>query len=841
MRRLVPHCWAVLLALLSSLAPVSSSSAQQPIVLRAARMLDVVRGQMVSPAVVVIDSGRIVSLNAADAPAGAREVDLGDLTLMPGFMDVHTHLTGDLEGDWVTRVVRETPADGALRGARNAEQTLMAGFTTVRDVGSGGFADVALQHAIDAGLIIGPRIFPVGHAIGITGGHCDATGWAPGVLEADYRRGVADGIDAAVKAVRYQIKHGATWIKICATAGVLSFEGPVGAQQLSDEEMRAIVQEAARHGMKVAAHAHGAEGILAAVKAGVASIEHGSMISDEAIALMKKKGTYLVPTTYLADVIKLDNLPPPIRSKAEYVLPLAKANLTKAIKAGVKIALGTDAAVIPHGLNGHEFGAMVDRGMRPIEAIRAGTVNAADLLGVSDRGVIAPGKLADLVAVQGDPTENIHVVETVDFVMKGGVIVKGAGAPAPLPTATAPTTLTVLRAARMLDVVKGTIVSPAVVVVENGKITSVGGSTPPGAKELDLGDVTLVPGLMDVHTHITSGDVSGNWQYASVLESGVDYALQGVSNARKTLLAGFTTIRDVGSYDFTDVSLMRAIDGGLVVGPRIIPAGHAIGITGGHCDDTGYAPGILEHGPEEGVADGVTEVVEAVRYQIKHGVKVIKVCATAGVFSFEGSVGALQMSDEELQAAVQEAARHGLKVAAHAHGTEGIIAATRAGVASIEHGTVLNDEAIRLMKEKGTYFVPNLYLRTPEAVDESKLPPLTRAKREYIRPRAEESFKKAMAAGLKIALGTDAGVYRHGENGREFGARVDRGMTPIEAIRGATLYAADLLGTSDRGVIAAGKLADLVAVQGNPLDNVRVLESPVFVMKGGVVVKGGGR
>jgi imidazolonepropionase-like amidohydrolase len=266
-------------------------------------------------------------------------------------------------------------------------------------------------------------MIPSGHALGITGGHCDVTGYAPGIAEGSPESGVVDGVDEALKAVRYQAKHGAKVIKICATAGVLSFDATVGAQQLSDEEMRAIVQEARRHGLKVAAHAHGAEGILAAVRAGVASIEHGSLINDEAMALMKQQGTYLVPTTYLVDAIDLTQLPPPIRAKAEGILPLAKANLRLAIRAGVKIAFGTDAAVYPHGRNAREFAALVERGMTPIDAIRAATVNDADLLGVTDRGRIAPGLLADLIAVPGNPLTDVRVLERVTFVMKGGVTV----------------------------------------------------------------------------------------------------------------------------------------------------------------------------------------------------------------------------------------------------------------------------------------------------------------------------------------------------------------------------------------------------------------------------------
>jgi imidazolonepropionase-like amidohydrolase len=402
----------------------SPAAAQQVTVVRAARMLDVVKGEIVSPGVVVVANGKIQSVGPGNLPANARSIDLGDVTLLPGLIDAHTHLTYDISGDWVNRSVTELPADAALRGAMNARKTLLAGFTTVRDVGAGGFADISLMKAIDAGYVQGPRMIPSGHAIGITGGHCDETGWAPGVLELGPKQGVADGVDEVVKAVRYQIKHGAKVIKLCATAGVLSFDATLGAQQLSEAELQAAVQEASRHGLKVAAHAHGTEGIIAAVKAGVASIEHGSMLNDQAVELMKQRGTYLVPTAYLLSTFKFDSMPPPIAAKARQVIPLAQESHRRAFRAGVKIAFGTDAAVYPHGDNAHEFAVYVGYGMKPADAIRTATINAADLLGVTDRAVIAPGKLADLIAVRGNPVEDVKTLQQVLWVMKGGVVVK---------------------------------------------------------------------------------------------------------------------------------------------------------------------------------------------------------------------------------------------------------------------------------------------------------------------------------------------------------------------------------------------------------------------------------
>ncbi len=287
------------------LVACATSTLAQSLVIRADRMLDVDSGEFVSPAVVVVENGRIQGINPVQAPAGAETIDLGDMTLLPGLIDMHTHLMLDLTPNIQLRTVTETTPNWTIRGVVNARKTLIAGFTTVRDVGSVEFVDVALAQASDAGRIEAPRIVPAGHALSITGGHGDAGGFIPGLLESTPEQGVADGVDEVVRAVRYQIKHGAKVIKVLATAGVLSFEEAVGAQQYSFEELQAIVEEARRHGLKVAAHAHGTEGILAAVRAGVASIDHGSMLTDEAVAAMKEHGTYLVPTTYLNDAIDL--------------------------------------------------------------------------------------------------------------------------------------------------------------------------------------------------------------------------------------------------------------------------------------------------------------------------------------------------------------------------------------------------------------------------------------------------------------------------------------------------------------------------------------------------------
>ena len=393
-----------------------------PTVLRAARLLDVETGEMHTDAVIVVENGTITAVNPATVPDVMHDMDLGDVTLLPGFIDTHTHLGGEISATSFTDALTRTEAYAAFNAVKYGGITLRAGFTTVRDFG--GDVTVELGKAVERGDIIAPRVIPSRNSLGITGGHCDVTGYAPGIREGGPEEGIADGPWEVVEAVRYQIKHGAKVIKTCATAGVLSMEGPVGAQQYTLEELTAMVEEAARHGMKVAAHAHGPEGILAAVQADVASIEHGSILTDEIMDLMIEKGTYLVPTSYLVDRIDLDQLPPLVRAKAEEIMPLARQSLGSAIERGVPIAFGTDAAVLPHGENAGEFGIYVGMGMSELEALRTATVHAADLLDTPDRGRLAEGMLADIIAVPGNPLDDIEVTKDVRFVMQGGRVIK---------------------------------------------------------------------------------------------------------------------------------------------------------------------------------------------------------------------------------------------------------------------------------------------------------------------------------------------------------------------------------------------------------------------------------
>lgn len=409
---------------------------QHPIHLRSARMLDVTKGELVEPGSLLIEGERIVEVSPATVPDDTVVIDLGDLTLLPGLMDMEVNLLlGGPDHSSPLTAVQDDPAVRTLRAVFNAKRTLRAGFTTVRNLGlfiqtNGILLDVALKKAIDLNWIDGPRIVPAGHAITPTGGHLDPTmfqAFAPHVLPLTVEEGIANGVSEVRKAVRYQIKHGAQVIKVCASGGVMSHTGPAGAQQYSDEELRAIADEAHRAGLRVAAHAHGDDGIRAAINAGFDCIEHGSLMTDETLDLMIERGTFLVATTYLADGMDVSHAPPELQAKAADVFPRAKAAISKAIERGARIACGTDAPAIPHGRNAKELIALVDRGMTPLQAIRAATVVSAELIDVDDRGRLEAGLLADVIAVPGNPLEDIALTEQVRFVMKGGEVFRHDG------------------------------------------------------------------------------------------------------------------------------------------------------------------------------------------------------------------------------------------------------------------------------------------------------------------------------------------------------------------------------------------------------------------------------
>ena len=381
------------------------------------------------------------------------------------------------------------------------------------------------------------------------------------------------------------------------------------------------------------------------------------------------------------------------------------------------------------------------------------------------------------------------------------------------------------------------------ILVKDGRIQSVGGSLkgPPGTTLVDLSNYTVLPGFIDCHTHLTQSADGTPGITREVTEGPADAAIRGVRAAKKTVEAGFTTVRNVGANDFVDVSLKRAIDRGDVVGPRMITATNALSTIGGHGDVNGLRPGVLEEHLDytAGLPTGPDECRKAVRYAFKHGAGVIKIMSTGGVLSPGDALSARQFSDAELHAIVDEANLLGLKVACHAHGAAGIKAAVEAGVASIEHGTFLDDECIRLMKQKGTYLVPTrsagewVYAKAKAGT----LPAYSMDKALEVGPVMRSSFQKAYKAGVKIAFGTDAGVIPHGENAKEFSYMTELGMKPMEAIVSATGAASDLLGWNEVGKIAPGRFGDFVVVEGDPLANIRLLEHPVAVLKGGVFVK----
>ncbi|MFF0224076.1 amidohydrolase family protein [Streptomyces sp. NPDC004629] len=403
-----------------------------PVLLRAARLLDIDKGELVEPGGLLVTGEHITEVGRPSRlPEDTVVRDLGDVTLMPGLMDMEVNLfLGGPDHRSPLIPVQEDPAVRTLRAAANARRTLRRGYTTVRNLGlfvqtGGVLLDVALKKAIDLGWVEGPRVVPAGHAIAPTGGHLDPTmfqAFAPGVLPLTVEEGIANGVAEVRKAVRHQIKYGARVIKVCASNGVMSHTGPAGAQQYSDEELRAVVDEAHRAGVKVAAHCMGDLAIRAAVEAGIDCIEHGFLASDATLDLMVERGTFLVATTSLTEGMNIEHADPALRAKAADVFPRARESTARAIRRGVKVALGTDAPAIPHGRGALELRALVDRGMRPVQALRAATTVAADLIDAHDRGRLEPGLLADVVAVAGDPLADVSATERVTFVMKGGQV-----------------------------------------------------------------------------------------------------------------------------------------------------------------------------------------------------------------------------------------------------------------------------------------------------------------------------------------------------------------------------------------------------------------------------------
>jgi imidazolonepropionase-like amidohydrolase len=424
--------------------------------------------------------------------------------------------------------------------------------------------------------------------------------------------------------------------------------------------------------------------------------------------------------------------------------------------------------------------------------------------------------------------------------MKHWVLAAGAA----LLSATAAQAVTVVTADRMLDVTSGRYVDhPAILIGDDGKIQQIGNiasmQLPAGVKHIDLPGETLLPGFIDMHVHMNSLAEIGGYQGLKYTDS--FWAAIGPYNARKDIDAGFTTVRNVGSGDFDDVGLKQAIDGGWIVGPRIVPATYLLGATGGHCDDTNGLPPSLEK-PGVNIVTSPDEAREKVRWVHKHGAEVIKICATGGVFSSGDSVGAQQLTYDEMKAIADEAHMLGLRVAAHAHGDEGIRQAILAGIDTIEHASLASDATIQLAKQHGTWFDMDIYnddyilaTGTKNGTEQESLD-----KEKMVGLKQRQTFQRAVKAGVKMIFGTDAGVYPHGDNGKQFAKMVQWGMTPLQAIQAATLNGSEALGRADVGVIEPGRYGDLVAVRGDPLRDVSLLEHVDAVVKGGDLVKGPG-
>ncbi len=424
----------------------------------------------------------------------------------------------------------------------------------------------------------------------------------------------------------------------------------------------------------------------------------------------------------------------------------------------------------------------------------------------------------------------------------GSLLAFGATAQESAPPAAA---AIVLKAAHLFDGKSGQLQSPGIVVVQGKNIVSVGAgaSTPPGARVIDLGDATLVPGYIDAHTHISS-DYNENWAqgfYENALRSSVEQSLHAARNARTMLAAGVTSLREVGAPDFIDVALRNAIGDGITDGPRMVVAGHAIGSTGGHCDGPPIQPDRMPPaGPLEGVCNGPEECRFAVRQQMKFGADVIKICASGGVLSESDPVDVPQLTPEELRAIMSEAHAWGRKVAAHSHGDLAAKQAIEAGVDSIEHGSFLQPATLQLMKQKGVYLVPTRMTQEWVVTKADTYPPKIRDKARAAGAAHDNMMRNAVKIGVLIAFGTDSGVFPHGMSAREFGDLVDAGLTPAAALMASSQGSARLLGIdSETGTLEAGKFADVVAVPGDVLQNVRATEKPLMVMKQGAVVLGG--
>ncbi|HXO16202.1 MAG TPA: amidohydrolase family protein, partial [Steroidobacteraceae bacterium] len=662
------------------------------------------------------------------------------------------------------------------------------------------------------------------------------------VPPADVERGICNGPEECRAAVRWQIKYGASVVKFMASGGVLSLGDPVDNPQLTQAEMDAIVQEAHAWGRKAAAHCHGDAPARRAIQAGVDSIEHGTFLKAETLALMQKKGVFLVPGPVY------DPAGPPLGAEKKFppaimekVLAAGKAwpeMIRNAQKTGVRIAFGSDAGVGLHGkTNPEQLVWLVRWGFTPARALQSATVSAAQLLGV-EAGSLEAGLLADVIAVPGDPLRDITAVQKVSFVMKEGQVYRrGPEPPAPPKLA--------LRAAHLFDSATGALIDGASVVIEGERIVAAGSGVqvPADAQVIDLGDATLLPGLIDAHVHITgeSQDDFAKAYVEDVMKFPTEQTLIGRMYAQRTLQGGITTARVLGAADLTDYGLKRAIELGFAQGPRLLVAENPIGSRGGHADGSPAPPAhLLPRGVAQGICAGADQCRDAVRWQLKYGADVIKLMVSGGVLSLTDPVDVPQLTPEEAAAIISEAHAWHRKAAAHCHGDEAAKVAIAAGVDSIEHGSFLKPETLAEMKRRGVVYIPTLMAaeNVERRAKENKLPPLIAEKALAAAGSLARTFQTAVKLGVTIGMGTDSGVSLHGFNAHEITLMVKNGMPPAQALQAATVVDARLLQMEDRiGKLAPGYLADVIAVPGNVLQDPSAVERVSLVVKGGRVVK----
>jgi imidazolonepropionase-like amidohydrolase len=804
---------------------------------RAARLLDVRAGTLIDAAAVLVQGDRIAQVGRElPAPPGAEVLDLGDVTLLPGLIDAHAHVIGNPD-DWSpTSGLTMSSAEKAVWGARNAREWLRRGFTVVRDAGEDDrhYAQIALRDAVARGHVEGPQIVACGMTISPTGGHGDGVLLAPDQPELPAPN-LSDTPAEVASAVRRDLKYGADCIKLMVTGGVSDPVSEFDSLDLSEEQVRTAVDVAHRAGRRVSAHAEGREGIRVAVRAGADSIEHGNALDEETAREMAERGVFLVPTLFmfqnLEEAAAGRGIPAQSVAKIRRLAEASRGGFEHAVRCGVRVVFGSDES--PENAP-REFAALVARGLAPLEAVRAATLNAAEMLALADAGAVEPGRRADLVAVRGNPLSDITALERVKFVMRGGRVAFDE-----LPAGAAPPARLAVRAAHLVDVRSGRRIADPLVIVRGRSIEEVrsGGAPPPDAELIDLGDVTLLPGLVDLHAHPLGNTEDWTLTQGLVLSS-AEKAMWGVHNLREWLERGFTTIRVAGGDDpyYAQMALRMGVERGFFPGPRLRAAGSFVSLTGGHGDGNMLAPD--QPLPREiNIADTPEEVARAVRRDLKYGADWIKLMATGGIHDMGTDYNTPELSVEQMQIAVRLAHDAGKKVLAHAEGAAGIRNAARAGVDSIEHGTVMDAEGARLMKERNIMLVPTLFVfqQLVREGTSTGMPETGFRKAQKIVEAQGPAFRRALAAGVKIGFGLDHDPkYLH----QEFLALVRGGLPPIGALRAATIHAAELLGMAGEiGAVEAGKIADLVAVDGDPLQDIAVMERVRFVMKDGRVIR----